>query len=148
MKQKIYILLPWLLLILWCVLIFSFSARDAHQSTRDSDRIIFSFAKNIDKELHATLTVVVRKSAHFFLYFVLGVFSLLSVNTLSVNKRNPILSLLFCFLYATSDEIHQWFVPGRSCAFIDVLIDTSASFIAIMLLHHIIKRCQKRKQHQ
>ena len=32
--------------------------------------------------------------------------------------------LLFCFLYACSDEFHQLFVPGRAGMFSDVLIDT------------------------
>ena len=32
--------------------------------------------------------------------------------------------LLFCFLYACSDEFHQLFVSGRAGQFTDVLIDT------------------------
>ena len=33
------------------------------------------------------------------------------------------------FLYSITDELHQSFVPGRSCSFRDVLIDTIAVFV-------------------
>jgi VanZ family protein len=42
--------------------------------------------------------------------------------------------ILLCFLYASSDEIHQLFVPGRSGSFIDILLDTFGSSCAIVFL--------------
>ena len=38
-----------------------------------------------------------------------------------------LITIAICFLYAVSDEIHQYFVPGRACRLFDVLIDTSGS---------------------
>ena len=35
-------------------------------------------------------------------------------------------------LYSISDEIHQIFVPGRSCELLDVFIDTCGSLIGII----------------
>ena len=35
-------------------------------------------------------------------------------------------------IYASTDEIHQLFVGGRSGRFTDVLIDTAGGFIGIM----------------
>ena len=39
------------------------------------------------------------------------------------NVRAAALALLFAGLYAVSDELHQWFVPGRTAAAMDCLID-------------------------
>ncbi len=47
------------------------------------------------------------------------------------NRREILLALLFCFLYAITDEFHQRFVPGRSGRFLDVLIDTSGALLAL-----------------
>ena len=52
------------------------------------------------------------------------------------------LSLLFCFLYACSDEFHQLFIPGRSGQFIDILIDTSGALIMLLIIY----LWQKRKK--
>jgi VanZ family protein len=43
-------------------------------------------------------------------------------------------SILFCLLYASSDEIHQIFVPGRGCLFTDVMIDFSGSIIGSLTM--------------
>jgi VanZ family protein len=51
----------------------------------------------------------------------------------------------FCTLYAVSDEIHQYFVPGRACRFGDICIDTAGSILAIVLLTSIVTIKKKRK---
>ena len=68
-----------------------------------------------------------RKYAHMAEYAMLampafGFFREL----LQHSSRWPVFltGLLFCFLYACSDEFHQLFVPGRAGLFSDVLIDT------------------------
>ncbi|MDY6827654.1 MAG: VanZ family protein [Bacillota bacterium] len=43
-------------------------------------------------------------------------------------------ALLVGFLYAVSDELHQWFVPGREAAFYDVLIDLGGTAMGVLLL--------------
>ena len=40
---------------------------------------------------------------------------------------------LFCALYACSDELHQYFVPGRSCRFFDVCVDSAGAFCGTLL---------------
>ena len=65
-------------------------------------------------------------------------------------KKYPIrfkacISLLFSFLYAGSDEIHQFFVGGRSASFKDVLIDSTGACIGILLtiiIYTLIKKAQ------
>ena len=48
-------------------------------------------------------------------------------------KKTGILSFLFSVIYASSDEFHQTFVPGRDGNIVDVLIDSSGSLVGILL---------------
>ncbi|MBR4473163.1 MAG: VanZ family protein [Oscillospiraceae bacterium] len=51
-------------------------------------------------------------------------------------------ALLFCFLYACSDEFHQLFVPGRAGLFSDVLIDMVGVLFGLMFasLVHALRK--------
>jgi len=92
------------------------------------------------------LTTLVRKSAHIFMYFVLGV---LTYNVLRGYKLSNIkligYSILFASLYAVTDEIHQSFVPGRSAELRDVLIDTIGAALGVALFWCILKLKSRRK---
>ncbi len=50
-----------------------------------------------------------------------------------------VFSLIFCILYAITDEIHQLFVPGRGTEVTDVLIDGIGALIGIGLYKFIFK---------
>ena len=66
----------------------------------------------------------VRKAAHMTEYAVLG--GLLMGFLQSFGVSMPHLwrySLMAGILYAASDELHQYFVPGRACQLRDVVID-------------------------
>lgn len=78
-----------------------------------------------------------RKCVHFGVYFVLA---LITYRALALDKgprfRWPAAAgaLLFVFIYASSDELHQSFVPGRGVEFSDVLLDTLGGAVALLLL--------------
>lgn len=66
------------------------------------------------------------------------------------NKITPWLIIGVGALYATSDEIHQLFVPGRSGQFTDVLIDTGgvvAGYFFVVLVRLIVKGINKKRKH-
>lgn len=152
MKQIIKLLF----IIAWMGIIFSFSSDNASISTKKSDGIIIETVEfflgrtlnDSEKEKWTNYLVVpVRKGAHLFLYFVLGI---LMINFLNNNHNITykliFLSIFLSFLYACSDEIHQLFVPGRSGELSDVLLDTFGSFIGILVyrfIHNIIKGREK-----
>ena len=52
-------------------------------------------------------------------------------------------SLIFCFLYACSDEYHQTFVPGRAGTMIDVAVDMAGVAFGLVL---VLLACLKRKE--
>ena len=78
--------------------------------------------------------VVVRKTAHFTIYFLLGLFFCSFLKEFDLTNKKVILyTVIFVFLYACSDEIHQLFISGRSGEILDVLIDTLGGFTSSLL---------------
>ena len=125
-------------------LIFSLSSQNAAVSSGTSGNvirlIIGIFRPGFDNlpeaeqtEIVASLQFLARKSAHFSIYMILGVLSFLTF--ISYEKllfaMRLTLSCGICLLYAASDEIHQLFVPGRSCELRDVMIDFSGAALGI-----------------
>ena len=93
--------------------------------------------------------LVVRKCAHFFEYAVLAIFVMRGFagnadpSTRSTSSRSlgmtsvkgvGIAVVLLCAMVATIDEVHQHFVPSRTGSPYDVLLDTTGSTVAMLLL--------------
>lgn len=117
------------------VCIFLFSCENADESS-DTSGIIVNLILNVfyrdfenmtmaeQTETMSQISHIIRKTAHFTIYAALGFFSSLTVGRRKIFSRCSLWVVLFCFAYAFSDEVHQYFVPGRSCMFTDMLIDT------------------------
>lgn len=150
MKKVINIIL----IILWMGLIFVLSNDTAEESSKKSDGLIVRCVQDIIKRDLSTkekegvlkyLVKPVRKSAHFFLYFVLGVLIINLFKSFELfNYKTIILAILLCFLYACSDEIHQLFIKGRSCEVRDILIDTIGSLSGISV-YYLFSKISIRK---
>ena len=97
----------------------------------------------------STLIFLVRKTAHFTEYAILGSLFFLNLKSWqrpkSSTSMNILLSLIFSFLYACTDELHQIFVSGRSAQFRDVLIDTLGASFGAIIAYLIIKLFTKIK---
>lgn len=72
------------------------------------------------------------------------------VSTYNIKEKNRlIITLTTGIIYASSDEIHQSFVPGRSPMITDVVIDTMGVILGILLIilgKKIIKKYRENKQ--
>lgn len=74
--------------------------------------------------------------------------SLMSTYKLKQNKRIWI-SLIVGVLYASSDEIHQYFVPGRSARVFDVMIDSAGVCLGICIVIFVLwiaRKVMERKR--
>lgn len=151
--------LAWFVVIAWMSVIFYLSHQPASTSSKLSAGITQRFIQIIDTLIPFvylsldTWHFLIRKSAHFIAYFLLGVFI---VNALYVsgsrNYRAMIIAIITSFVYAISDEVHQLFIPGRSGEITDVLIDTIGATSGIILYrlckcfcgsHHINLKTRK-----
>lgn len=131
-------------LLAWMLLIFFMSSQVATTSSGLSGVFVEPIKPYAPGFTEGILTTLVRKSAHVFLYFILGVLSINVFRDYIHDKKKLIVaSTAFVFLYAVSDEIHQMFVPGRSGQMGDVLIDSIAGLLGIMVCYYFLKRDRK-----
>ena len=157
-KAIIFKIISLSLLVFWCALIFMFSAQNADRSSETSGTVVkrivgavYPDYKKLSEEkqqsITDTVTVVVRKTAHFSEYFVLGVFSFLTAVAYTKRelKWRGAVAFAFCVLYSVSDEWHQYFVVGRACRVTDMLIDSTGSLAAIILLLVITKKIKNSR---
>lgn len=149
-----------ILIIINCIVIFSFSNKIADDSSKQSgiivkiiSEIILSIKNMQEPEktlfIEETLTTIVRKTAHFSIYTLLGLLSMNFALTFeSQDYKKIIIALLFCIFYAITDEIHQFFVPGRSCELRDVCIDSLGALTGILLTIVVTKLYRKLKENK
>ena len=138
------------------IFIFFQSSLPADTSQEESDIIVRFLSRFTDRDAEL-LSFIVRKLAHFTEYTLLGLFISLTAKEHYNKKRYHeeqhsekhyhdehfhkgqflirifIIPLICGVLYATSDEIHQRFVPGRSCELRDVLIDTCGVLLGVTI---------------
>lgn len=138
--MKKYQRVLWLgLSLLWMTVIFMFSSQKGSSSsalsssvTRHFIQLFYPSFQNLDllsqNDLLNTIHTFIRKLAHFTEYGILWFcfYHFLRSYDMS-SKKAYLLAVVFCFLYASSDEFHQAFVPNRGPSFVDVLIDTSGA---------------------
>lgn len=164
MKHKIWILRIILIVLIigWMFIIFDFSADDGDESQSLSDKITIkvvhilksdydSMPKVEQKEYFNKVSFVVRKIGHLGEYGILGLlvtgFLLTFEKIRNLKKRYIyLLALLWCMVYAISDEVHQMFVNGRSAKVIDVFVDMIGGLVAAVILVAIWKTVNKRKE--
>ena len=75
---------------------------------------------------------IIRKCAHLTEYFILSMLILRGIRAgeKGLYLRWALLTILIVACYAALDEYHQSFVPGRTAAVGDVLIDTTGGIAA------------------
>ena len=135
------------------VIIFLFSAQSDEESSKLSGQFVEIIIKifipdynNLSllqqQEINDKIGFVIRKTAHFTEFSLLGFFLMLHLITTRhiFGKIKNKTFFLFCvswFLgtfYAVTDEIHQSFVSGRYSSIKDVLIDSSGVLFGITIL--------------
>lgn len=151
MKKKV---IKGLVVILCMVIIFLFSTDNSVESTKKSNRVIIEvtsffkldLSKKQQQHVIDMFFVPVRKMAHFFIYFVLGIALVSFLREFSIPIRKLLLlSIFLAFLYACTDEFHQLFVPGRSGQIIDVLLDTFGASVGVFIYYLIFHKKLKEK---
>ena len=123
-----------------------FAASGDQQSTLHSSRIIGPFLHLLFPKMPpatvAEMVFYIRKSAHFCEFAVLAVLFWYGLRKPvwtdprpwpwpKCAARNAWLLSVAC---AISDEVHQYFVPGRQAAVLDVVIDATGAAAGLFLL--------------
>ena len=127
------------LLLVWILVIFSFSNQNGEESSGISDKVGARIVNLVDdlasmnwsiEEKNAAIAKIaypIRKMAHMFEYAILALLAYISFS-------NYVISIIIVFANGAVDELHQLFIPGRAGRFTDVLIDTTGGLIMLALI--------------
>jgi VanZ family protein len=134
------IVVNWALVILWMILIFSFSTEpfSSEKSTPFlaallADLLPHGLARHME-----TIVYLIRKLSHWSEYFILGILLIRALKAQIPRQpalRRMLWSILLATLYAVTDEYHQTLVPGRSANLLDVVIDSFGALCGTLWCH-------------
>ena len=89
----------------------------------------------------------IRKAAHFTEVAILGVLLAVNIRTFFPAKMRSVLIAVPCgFFVALVDEMIQLFSDGRTCSFLDVLLDTFGVAVAVFIVFAIFVVLEKKKK--
>lgn len=145
MKIKIFRTIILLLLISTFFIIFRFSSQNGTQSkgisTKVTEAILEKSSKynQLDnkekKKVFNRANAVIRKIAHFSIYTLVGLLLMgIMTRTKLKDKRRILITVVIGIIYATLDEFHQSFSPGRTPKITDIYIDTLGVILGILLV--------------
>lgn len=121
-----------ILILVWMATVFIFSNQGGTKSSSTSRKVTETVVQAISSKtveenepLIEKLDKVTRKLAHYTIYTIGGILIMNYAYTTDKTKKEKILySIVFGAGYAVTDELHQFFVAGRSARIFDVGIDT------------------------
>lgn len=152
MRQKI---IKGIFVVVCMLVIFLFSSDTSVESTAKSEGVIlevtsiFGLSSKEEQAIIDMFFVPVRKSAHFFIYFILGITLISFFREFSIPlRRILLLSIFLAFLYACSDEVHQLFVAGRSGQASDVLLDTFGAMVGVGVYYLLFRKKMKEELYE
>lgn len=87
------------------------------------------------------------KIIHLAIYFGLSALCVWSLRATALKWRSAIFPMAFVLatLYGVTDEVHQLFVPGRSCSVADLAFDGVGAFLGAWLAVIIVKKWRKER---
>lgn len=134
----------WIGVFLWMLLIFYFSHETGIASTETShffvEKVELIFGSLLPQTISQYVTLIVRKSAHVFLYLILGIFV---TNACHPKNKYWVIAIMICMIYACTDEFHQLFIDGRTGQLQDVVIDSIGSLLGIYLTSMLLRTRKK-----
>jgi VanZ family protein len=139
MNKTARLIAAFLPMIAVCAVIFWFSSNAAEDSSKQSSAVVDIVKKDMFPELNEldterdtqivedVISHIVRKTAHFSIYTLLGICAFGGYWFLKKKHMRFFAAWGTATLYEVSDEIHQYFVPGRSCELRDVCSDSTGA---------------------
>jgi VanZ family protein len=138
----------------WMTVISTMSSRafSAENTGRYLDPLLRFFFPHLSAAQFATAHWMVRKTAHFSEFFVLGCLLYWALR----RGRQPrwrtawmMQALALGVLYSLVDEAHQAFVPNRTSSLLDSVIDSlgaASSQVVICIRSFLLARLARRQQ--
>lgn len=134
-------------MLIWLGVVFSASSDSGsfQRSSRYIGPLVRWLFPHLSDEMVGTIVTGVRKGAHVAEYAVLAWLFWRVVRKPVRHDPRPWSwphaagAVLFVALYATTDEIHQTFVPHRYGSVKDVLLDTAGGALGMLVLWAVLR---------
>lgn len=115
------------------------------------ESVQFAYAENIisiDSLGYVSfIEFFIRKGAHFFSYFLLGLFWFMGLrNKVDTLPLAALLAVLLSAGYASFDELHQSFQPNRTALLEDVILDAAGAATGVLLTWFVSNRRTRKKR--
>lgn len=124
-KNRRALIFDWFLVLTWMAIIFAFSCQ--------------ANSGEVTRQYFGSFNILLRKTGHVSEFAVLFLLLRRALgHTISGALALTITAIFLTILYATSDEYHQSFVPGRTSSLFDVAVDSAG--IALALLFLLVRR--------
>ncbi len=137
----------WWPAIVWAVAISSFStgAFTSDHTSRFIVPFLHWLLPRASPETLLSIHHVIRKCGHVAEYFLLSLLVLrgLLAGGQDFGIRVALIAIVIVAAYASLDEYHQSFVPGRGAAVSDVFLDTAAGTAAQLAVAGLVRRRQR-----
>ncbi len=161
---KIVGIILWVAIFVMALIIFVFSNMGGDVSANVSEPFVEKtngfvtshIVTDIDEKpesarvaLYDRITVFIRKSAHIFEYFLLGILFFWRFRLSDAEIfRASVYAVCASLVFAVADEYHQTFIAGRYGCLEDVLIDSAGIVVGVLIcaaISAIVTRKKKSK---
>jgi VanZ family protein len=128
-------------------------------------RVIAAVAPRVDESFVSQLDEILRKTGHFAGYGILSVLVFLALKNTNYDRlrtllRRPwgvylrdfwrwdwaLLGMLVTVVTAAADEIHQSFIPSRTGAWQDVVLDSCGAAVLQVIIYFLSLRAFNRRR--
>lgn len=134
------VVISWASVVVMACIIFWFSSKSGE--TLDSGLGFISAFKAWLASIGAFIfghTVDISPVGHFTEYLVFGILLLNALRHHIDLKKAAIAAVCAASAYGITDEIHQIFVPQRSCDPLDWAVDTIAALLGALIVYAVLK---------
>jgi VanZ family protein len=149
MKSKLIPRILFVATVIWIVLIFTLSSQNGAETAKTSLGVAETLANlfyiNPSQQQILQMHLDIRKFAHVFLFFILGVLIIELLGHMSKLKSLSINHILIaCMLTSTCGFLDEWykqFIDGRHFQIDEALLNIIAGLTGILLvmIYHCIK---------
>jgi VanZ family protein len=125
----------WLIVLILLIAIFCFSnlpSEKVYQILRPIKYILWKISDSVNIIFHSNIDYL--KAGHIIGYALLGLAFYFAISRKLGSGKSCLISFVCSSLYAFTDEYHQQFISGRSPLLTDVLIDSLAAGIVLLIV--------------
>lgn len=145
-EKRATLVLSWLLVVVIAAVIFFMSSRNANELNHETG-IVSAIKTWLMQQTNMLFghSVDVSPIGHFTEFCLLGAALANALRWHLPLQKSAGAAIILGSLYGVTDEIHQIFVPGRSCDPADWLVDTIATMVGVLIISLCVRQRLKRQ---